>query len=106
MITNLTADSFNGEIGQDTPILVDFWATWCAPCMMQGKILHALDAAHPSLRIGKVNVEEEQALAMQFGIEAIPTMLVFKNGQICDKIVGLRQEDDLLDIFTRNGAVV
>lgn len=106
MIITLTKDNFEQEIQSNEPILVDFWATWCAPCMMQGEVLHALDEAHAALRISKVNVDENQELAMQFGIEAIPTMLVFKAGQAVDKIVGLRQAEELLEIFGRNGAQV
>ena len=102
MITNLNADNFLDAIEGVDPILVDFWATWCGPCMMQGEILEQIAADHPEYRIGKVNVDENRELAMRFGIEAIPTMIVFKNGQAVEKIVGLRQPSDIRAILMKH----
>lgn len=103
MITKLTTENFNDAIEDADPILVDFWATWCGPCMMQGEILEEVDKLHPEYRIGKVNVDENRELAMQFGIEAIPTMIVFKSGQAVERIVGMRQASDIRAILMKHG---
>lgn len=102
MILKLDATNFSEAIGKAEPILVDFWATWCGPCMMQGQILEEVDKAHPEYRIGKVNVDENRELAMQFGIDAIPTMIVFKNGQAVEQIVGMRQASDIRAILMKH----
>lgn len=103
MIQKLSADNFSDAIEDTDPILVDFWATWCGPCMMQGQILEEVDKAHPEYRIGKVNVDENRELAVKFGIEAIPTMIVFKNGEAVERIVGMRQASDIRAILMKHG---
>lgn len=106
MITNLTKDTFSEAIQSPDPILVDFWATWCGPCMMQGEVLHEVDDAHPAAQIGKVNVDEERELAMTFGISVIPTMIVFKNGKAVETITGLRQGDAIVELLRKHGAAL
>lgn len=106
MITNLTIANFEQAIQSQDPILVDFWATWCAPCMMQGEVLHTVDKQHPSIQIGKVNVDENRELALRFGISAIPTMIVFQDGKAVETVTGLRQGDEILKLLHKHGADV
>lgn len=96
-ILTLTNDNFSSEVLQSpVPVLVDFWAEWCGPCKMIAPILDEIAQEYDGrIKIGKVNIDQEQNLAMQHGIRAIPTLLVFKNGAVADQIVGLKSKRDL-----------
>ena len=93
----LTQENFSKEVLQSPqPVLVDFWAEWCGPCKMLSPILDELAQEYDGkVRIGKVNIDEHQNLAAQFGIRSIPTLLLFKQGQVADQIVGLKSKRDL-----------
>ena len=102
-IVTLTQENFAKEVLQaTTPVLVDFWAEWCGPCKMIAPILDELAQEYDGkVRIGKVNIDEHQALAGQYNVRAIPTLLLFKQGQVADQIVGLRSKRDLAASFDR-----
>lgn len=101
-ILKLSADDFQSTIGQGLT-LVDFWAEWCGPCRMLAPVLEKV-AATPDLgaKVGKVNVDENQMLAQQFNIRGIPTMILFKDGQPVDQIVGLTDEKAIRALIEKN----
>lgn len=101
MAMEFTSANFTEEVlNSPIPVMVDFWATWCMPCKMLAPTLEELaEEANGAYKVGKVNVDAEPALAAQFGIMNIPTVLVFKNGQVIEKSVGLVQKSQLADLL-------
>src|SRR4051795_1826004 len=93
----LDESNFDREVNQnDKAVIVDFWAEWCGPCKMIAPLLDELAAEYDGkVRIGKVNIDNDQSLATQYGIRAIPTLLLFKGGQVTEQIVGMRSKKDL-----------
>src|SRR5450432_943151 len=97
LISALTQENFEKEVLQSTtPVLVDFWAEWCGPCKMIAPVLDELATEYQGkVKIGKVNIDEHQGLAAQFGVRAIPTLLIIKNGQVAEQMVGAKSKRDL-----------
>ena len=96
-IVTLTEKNFASDVlASTTPVLVDFWAPWCGPCRMIAPTLEELAGEYNGrVRIGKVNVDDETNLAQKYGIQAIPALLMFKDGKVADQVVGVRSKKEL-----------
>lgn len=95
-VHNITEAGYD-EAVKTGKVLVDFWATWCGPCKMQGALIdQKLVPEHPEIEVLKVNVDEEPALAARFGVMSIPTLILYKDGQVVDQLVGLTKPDEIL----------
>lgn len=97
MIQDLTSENFE-EVTASGTVLVDFWAVWCGPCKMQSPIVDAFAEKNPDVTVCKVNVDAEPALAAQFGVMAIPTLAVFKDGELAGRKVGLSNLEEIEDM--------
>ena len=95
-MTAVTKENFEREVLKaEGPVLLDFWAEWCGPCRIQSRILEESAEALSGAKICKCNVDENEDLAGQFGVQAIPTLLVFRNGEVVDRATGVRKEAEL-----------
>ena len=95
---HLNKENFDETIASST-VLVDFWASWCGPCKMIAPIVEEIAAERPDITVGKVNVDEEMDLARRFGIASIPTILVFKNGELSKTSIGYCSKEELLALL-------
>ena len=99
-MVSVTKDTFQSEVlDVKGTVLVDFWAGWCGPCMMIAPILEEIDAERQDIKVAKVNVDEQMELAMQYKVSSIPTLLVFKDGELVTKSVGAQPKEALLDLI-------
>ena len=99
-IINITKEIFEEQILKaDQPVLVDFWAVWCGPCQMLSPIVDEVAAEAGNVKVGKVNVDEEPALAAKFGVMSIPTLLVFENGKVVKQSVGYIEKDEVMALI-------
>ncbi|RID94690.1 thioredoxin [Dialister pneumosintes] len=97
----LTKDNFETEVLKSKkPVLVDFWATWCPPCRLLGPVIAEIaEEQITSLKVGKVDVDEQKELASQFNIMSIPTMILFKDGKVVKEILGYKPKEEILELI-------
>ena len=96
----INRENFNEEvIRSDKPVLLDFWASWCGPCRMVGPILEEIARERPDIKVGKINVDEQQELASAFRVMSIPTLVVMKDGQVVRQSAGARPKAQILSML-------
>lgn len=103
LIKNITDKEFETEVlRSDKPVLVDFWASWCMPCKMQGDVLREFaPSVEGKVKIVKVNVDESEKVALSYGIVSIPTLMVFVGGELKEKTVGLTSSGELSEMLIK-----
>ena len=97
---NINKNNFQNEVmNSDQPILLDFWAPWCAPCRMVAPTVEEIASERVDIKVGKINVDEQPELANKFGIMSIPTLVVMKNGKIVQRVSGVRPKNTILEML-------
>ena len=97
----LTKQNFEEEVlKSNKPVLVDFWATWCGPCRMIAPIVEEIANEYENIKVGKINVDEQEKLAIEYGIMSIPTLILFKDGKEVKRLLGYREKSQLIKEFS------
>ena len=105
-VVEITDSNFESEVTQSQlPVLVDFWATWCGPCMQISPTIDALATEFAGkVKVGKVNIDQNRQLPVKFRVNGIPTLIVFKGGQVVDTVVGAQSKDRLSALLTKHSS--
>ena len=99
-VLHITNDNFEKEVlSAETPVLVDFWASWCGPCQMLGPVIDEVAEEVRDIKVCKINVDEQPELAARYGVMTIPTLIVFQNGEVVKKSSGFIPKNEVLDLL-------
>jgi len=99
-VITITKENFNKEVLESAkPVLLDFWASWCGPCRMVSPIIDEIAAESPDIKVGKINVDEQNELAANFNVMSIPTLVVIRDGKVVNKAVGVRPKQQILSML-------
>lgn len=99
-VLNIHSENFENEVMRsEKPVLLDFWASWCGPCRMVGPIVDEIAEERTDIKVGKVNVDEQQKLAAKFEIMSIPTLVVLKDGKVIQRSVGAKNKNEILEML-------
>ena len=99
MALEITDNNFKEILAEGSPVVIDFWAPWCAPCRMVVPIIEEIAGERPDIKVGKINVDEQPELASKFSIMSIPTLVVMKNGKIVQQVSGARPKNAILEML-------
>lgn len=99
-VVTITSENFEAEVVKsDKPVLVDFWASWCGPCRMMSPVVDEIAEERGDIKVGKINIDEQPELASRYGVMSIPTLVLFKDGEVAQKSVGLRPKAQILEML-------